>query len=389
MKVFISSTYAELTDYREAVRARLEMLEIPGIRMEMFGSDEDSPLKVSLDRLEECDLYIGLIGHTYGSVPPGETRSFTRCEYERAEELRQEGRMRLLLYLAAEGIQLSAEILKREVDKLGLQDEFRRELKRNHTTAFFSSPSELAHLVVADLFKLHKEDKLAPGEEEEVQLFDVGDEEMIRRNFDSAAREYLHKIQAFMDFVAKSFGQLFKLDAVSLDIHPFFQRVNAELEQMIPGVSLNDKGGILERADVRHVILRADTVISLVARIGDDERVAVGREIGSGAASDLIENVIKKGRMAPRSAEAFISLWNFWDRTGGWGTLELVESPDKGNASLPVETRDKPEWWHIKVTNNFLRRQNEPEEEVRRRNHFWCGYIHGFLDTALPQITRG
>ncbi|MDT5155778.1 MAG: hypothetical protein QOH51_135 [Acidobacteriota bacterium] len=389
MKVFISSTFAELKDYREAVRNQLDKLEIQGTRMETFGSDEKTPLNVSLKKLEECDIYIGIIGHTYGSTPPGEDRSYTQCEYERAYELMQEGRMRLLLYLADEGIDLPASILKKAgAPSLVKQDEFRKRLQGNHTTAFFNSPVELAQQVVSDFFKLHKENKLPTDGKEEVQLFDVGEEEMIRSNFDSAARESLNKIEGFINFIAKSFGRLFKLDAVSLNVHPFFREVNTQLESIIPGISLNDKGGILERADVRHVILRAGTIISLITRINEDERHSVGREIGNGAAADLIENIVNKGKLVPRSADAFISLWNFWDRTGGWGTLELIKSPDKDDERLPEKTPDKPEWWYIKITNNFLRSDSGEDEEMQRRNKFWCGYIHGFLDTALPRITE-
>lgn len=388
MKIFVSSTFAELKEYRAAVIAGLDRLAIPGVKMETFGSNEDAPLKVSLDRLEECDIYLGIIGHTYGSIPDGGDRSYTVYEYEKAVELRNQGRARLMIYLASEEIGVPAEILKRGAATLARQDEFRQRLRKAHTPDFFASPEELAQAVVSDIFRLYRDNQLPADSGDEVHLFDVGDEEMIRRNFDSAARESLNKIEGFINFIAKSFGRLFKLDAVSLDTHPFFQEVNTQLEHIIPGISLNDKGGILERADVRHVILRADTIISLINQIHEDERSRVAKEIGTGAALDLIENIVKKGQMVPRSAEAFISLWNFWDRTGGWGTLELIESPDRGKMDVPEETRDKPEWWYIRITNNFLRRDADTEDEVRHRNRFWCGYIHGFLDTALPQITK-
>lgn len=388
MKIFISSTLIDLKEYRDAVMARLDKLGIPGIKMETFGSNEDTPLEVSLEELEKSDIYLGIIGHTYGSIPVGEDRSYTQAEYERALQLKKEGRMRLMLYLASEKIEIPVEIIKAAAADLPKQDEFRRRLRKSHTPDFFSSTEGLAQAVVDDLFKLYKDNKLPPESGEEVSLFDVGEEEAIRRNFDSAARESLAKVEGFINFIARSFGKLFKLDAVSLDTHPFFQEVNAQLAHIIPGIALNDKGGILERADVRHVILRADTIISLINQIREEERAGVGKEIGTGAALDLIENIVKKGQMVPVSAAAFISLWNFWDRTGGWGTLELIESPDKGNMDIPEETRDKPEWWYIKITNNFLRRKGDEEEEVRRRNKFWCGYIQGFLDTALPQITQ-
>lgn len=389
VKVFVSGTKNDLTEYRQAVFDQLERMEVQGVKMEYFGASDDTPLEVSLSKLGECDIYLGIIGHLYGSVPPNETRSYTQCEYEHAVKLKQQKRMRILLYLASDEVKIPPHLAMK--DNLFKQGEFRQSLKRR-TPRFFKSPDDLARWVTVDIQRLAAEVTPSDDDDEDVEIFDIDDDEMIRRTFDSAAKESLDRIQTFIDFVAKSFGNLFTLDTVSLDSHPFFKNVREQLGSIIPGVSLNDEGGILKRAGVRHVILRTETVVNLIKHLDAGELHSVGKDIGRGAARDLLENTVnenpaqhRKG-LVPRSSEAFVFLWNFWDRTGGWGTLEVVGPADKPDDARTAFTEgDAPEWY-IRIKNNFLRA--ESINKTHELCNFWRGYIHGFLDMALPRISE-
>ena len=77
-KVFLSSTSRDLADYREAVHRAIDGL--PGlslVKMEDFAARDSSAKDLCARMVRECDLLVGLMGHYYGSCPPGDTISFT------------------------------------------------------------------------------------------------------------------------------------------------------------------------------------------------------------------------------------------------------------------------------------------------------------------------
>lgn len=52
--------------------------------MESYSADERSVRESCLADVESCDLYIGILGRRYGFIPPGQARSITELEYEKA-----------------------------------------------------------------------------------------------------------------------------------------------------------------------------------------------------------------------------------------------------------------------------------------------------------------
>ena len=98
--VFVSSTYRDLKEEREKVIEAIEKV-CKAIGMEKFLPDEKSTLEVCLENLKKCDIYVGIIGSSYGSIIPenqlkeveGENYekykglSFTHYEFRKAGEL--------------------------------------------------------------------------------------------------------------------------------------------------------------------------------------------------------------------------------------------------------------------------------------------------------------
>lgn len=83
-QIFVSSTYEDLKEARsKVITAILSMGHIP-CGMEYFpASDEDA--WHCIERLiPQCDYYVLLLAGKYGSVPEGESKSFTQKEYEHA-----------------------------------------------------------------------------------------------------------------------------------------------------------------------------------------------------------------------------------------------------------------------------------------------------------------
>ncbi|MFX0008953.1 MAG: DUF4062 domain-containing protein, partial [Candidatus Hermodarchaeota archaeon] len=86
MKIFLSSTYNDLITYRERVKKGLEGLGTHVEAMEVWFARPDTPLDVIKKKIEECDLYVGIYAHKYGSIVPNSEYSFTEWEYEYAKK---------------------------------------------------------------------------------------------------------------------------------------------------------------------------------------------------------------------------------------------------------------------------------------------------------------
>ena len=84
MKVFVSSTTKDLGEARKKVCERLLQLDIQPVSMDWYVSHPNPPKKVDEAKVKECDAFVIIVGHLYGSSPPGEDRSFTELEYEAA-----------------------------------------------------------------------------------------------------------------------------------------------------------------------------------------------------------------------------------------------------------------------------------------------------------------
>ncbi len=122
--------------------------------MEEFGASSETPIDSCLRRLRECDLFIGILGHRYGTVHPS-GKSYTELEYDEAGRL---GIPRLMFLAAGE---FSTLIAERESDELFDKQKSFMELVANHTGQFiddFANAEQLAAAVVKAIAnQVHKE----------------------------------------------------------------------------------------------------------------------------------------------------------------------------------------------------------------------------------------
>ena len=87
MKVFISSTFIDLQDYRRAAIDMVNRLQGQPLAMEFFGAQPKEPTAVCEEEVRACDVLVGIYAHRYGFVPAGQQKSITQMEYELAREL--------------------------------------------------------------------------------------------------------------------------------------------------------------------------------------------------------------------------------------------------------------------------------------------------------------
>lgn len=98
LKAIVSSTWRDLHRHRAAVQEACLTARVVPIMMEHLLPQDVSIVEKSLEMVDQADIYIGLFGLRYGTVPAGGDRSVTEIEFDRAKERRLEK----LLFTASE-----------------------------------------------------------------------------------------------------------------------------------------------------------------------------------------------------------------------------------------------------------------------------------------------
>lgn len=86
LQVFVSSTYTDLKEERQAaVEAILTAGHIPA-GMELFAAGDESQMSVIKRWIDESDVYLLILGGRYGSLEPKSQKSYIHLEYDYAVE---------------------------------------------------------------------------------------------------------------------------------------------------------------------------------------------------------------------------------------------------------------------------------------------------------------
>lgn len=153
LQVFVSSTYTDLKDERQAaVSAILKAGHIPA-GMELFTAGDRSQMTTIEKWIDESDVYMLILGGRYGSVEKTTSLSYTELEYDYA---RQQGKAMFSVVIEDEALtakvkQVGPDALERENPKeLAL---FREKVLSN-ICSFFSDEKDVrlcVHESLADL----------------------------------------------------------------------------------------------------------------------------------------------------------------------------------------------------------------------------------------------
>jgi hypothetical protein len=145
--VFVSSTFADLEEYRAAIREALHRLELVVRGMEYFGAQPDSPRDECLRIVRTCTAYVGVFAMRYGSIDQSTGKSFTHLEYDEAQRIN----LPSLVYMIDEERQA---VLPKYVDTGEGADKlkaFKAELRKNHVVSQFTTPADLVAKLTVDL----------------------------------------------------------------------------------------------------------------------------------------------------------------------------------------------------------------------------------------------
>jgi hypothetical protein len=154
-QIFLSSTYEDLIPYREAVRQALRGLAAwTCVSMEEFTAEPQRTAAFCCKKVQECDLYVAIIGHVYGSCPSDCDVSFTEIEYDAAVASNK----LCLVFLAPDNFGIPANILKKLTTKeRKRQDDFRSRIRKHGLLIEdkFKEPHELSICVLRAIVNCH------------------------------------------------------------------------------------------------------------------------------------------------------------------------------------------------------------------------------------------
>jgi hypothetical protein len=118
------------------------------ISMETFGASSLTPQHVSMERVREADVLLGLIGLRYGHVPTGYAKSVTEMEYEAACAANKI----VLMYVPASAFKQRA--ASADADLARSLNFITRIQRESHTCGAYQEQHDLPGIVAADLHRV-------------------------------------------------------------------------------------------------------------------------------------------------------------------------------------------------------------------------------------------
>ena len=142
-RVFVSSTFVDLQDYREEVRLAIRRAGHEDIAMEYYVAEDKRPVDRCLEDVRSCDLYIGLFAWCYGWIPKTNNPkriSITEMEYREAVG----NETQCLIFLLDPDVEWKPARIDQDRRRI---TRLRELLRERHGAKLFRSRDELGQLV--------------------------------------------------------------------------------------------------------------------------------------------------------------------------------------------------------------------------------------------------
>ncbi|MEV5751695.1 DUF4062 domain-containing protein [Actinoallomurus sp. NPDC052308] len=152
-QVFVSSTYLDLQEERQAVTSALLQLDAFPAGMELFPVADDDAWTLIERVIEDCDYYLLVIGGKYGSTDSDEEISYTEREYDFAVLKKKP----VMAFLHADPDSIPAGKVDKDARAQAKLEAFRRKVMRSKHVKFWTSPSDLAGKVALSFAQFTKQ----------------------------------------------------------------------------------------------------------------------------------------------------------------------------------------------------------------------------------------
>ncbi len=155
-RVYVSSTYVDLVEHRNAVKAALERAQFDVECMEKYPAFDERPQDKCLEDVAQCDYYVLILALRYGFQPPDDNPkniSITRLEYEQAVHKKKPR----LVFLLNEDHPWPPKLADPDwQDSKSNIGAFRKEVGLARGVRFFTTPDSLAVAVLEALRALEQ-----------------------------------------------------------------------------------------------------------------------------------------------------------------------------------------------------------------------------------------
>jgi len=146
MKIFISSTYQDLVDYRTKAAEAIERLGQQDVRMEVFGARPEGATEVCRDEIDASEVFVGIYAHRYGYIPAGSELSITEMEYHYAVKHKKP----VFCFVVEEDYPWRPSFIEDEPARTKLAA-LKAKINASFVRDTFTSPEELAFKVAASV----------------------------------------------------------------------------------------------------------------------------------------------------------------------------------------------------------------------------------------------
>ncbi|MFD9699669.1 DUF4062 domain-containing protein [Lentzea sp. NPDC059081] len=153
-RVYVSSTFSDLADYREAVLRALKRLDHEVVAMEHYVAEDALPVDRCLADVRSADLYVVVMAWRYGFIPPGHSESITELEYRAAVD----ADIPVLAFVLSEDHSWAPKLM--ELEKIDRVRQFRSELMESRVVGVFGSKDDLARQVAEGIQKWERNDSV-------------------------------------------------------------------------------------------------------------------------------------------------------------------------------------------------------------------------------------
>lgn len=152
-QVFVSSTYRDLIEERQAVTAALLQLDAFPSGMELFPAADEDAWSLIKRVIDDCDYYLLVMAGMYGSIDEDDGLSYTEKEYDYAVSMRKP----VMAFLHGNIDSIPSGRTEKDLDARKKLEEFRAKVRRAKHVKFWTSAEQLAGQVALSFAQFTKQ----------------------------------------------------------------------------------------------------------------------------------------------------------------------------------------------------------------------------------------
>lgn len=157
LKIFISSTFLDLLEYRDIARESILRMQSHSEDMLHWTADERTPLETSIKRVISSDILILILAHRYGTVLQNEGKSITELEYLAAKEKK----LPVLAFFVDPDFPWSPKYIDSDPDLRIKLSQFKKDVETSCVRQYFTTPETFAIALTQSLANFDRNTRLS------------------------------------------------------------------------------------------------------------------------------------------------------------------------------------------------------------------------------------